>query len=492
MWLALLLSGCPQDVPDSGQFGADVGTVTDTGTGSVTDTDSGTVADTVTVSDTVAGTDTVTVSDTGADTVAVTDTAGCKCTGGNTCPPSGEPCLQAACISCKCTTKPVPDNTGCGGGKVCKAGKCVLGALPWAVDVAAGGAHTCAIHGSGEVSCWGRNSQGQVGKGGPSAPESFETKPVPALGLVAIKALASRSEHGCALGKDGKVRCWGDNFRGQIGNGTKTNDAWSPTLALGLDAVDQIATGRDFSLALRSNGELWGWGHGGYYKLLDPTISNAAKPKQIGKAYGVKGIKGMCAGGKFACAIWPDNSVKCWGQGGAGEIGGGKYKYNYQAKQPEAVLNIKGIVELACGDSHVCAREANGTVWCWGNNLHEQVSNALKDTSIAIPAQPAGVGKMVELAVGQSHSCGRTAKGSVICWGDNTKGQLGVEGKPVGKINEVVLKPMAAAITAGWDYSCAVRNDGKVLCWGANKYGQLGNGSDQDSATPVVVVADGG
>ena len=461
---ALSLAGCPQEVPNSGQFGADAGTATDTGT--------------------VAGTDTV------ADTAA--DAGPCGCVSDADCGPSPDPCATMQCVTCQCHAKPLADGIGCGGARTCTAGKCVADTAPWAVDIVAGGAHTCVIHGSGGVSCWGRNSQGQLGMGGASSPEAYETKAVVAVGLQDVTALASRKEHACALHEDGKVRCWGDNFRGEVGNGSTTNDIFAATLAQGLSGAKFIAAGGEFSLAIRDDKSLWGWGHGGYHKLLDATLSNASKPKKIGADLGVSGLTGICGGNTFACGIWPDFTVKCWGQGGFGEIGGGQYKYNYLAKTPEAVSNIGNIAELACGDSHVCAREASGTVWCWGRNLHRQVSDGSGDASIATPMKPAGVGKMVELALGQGHSCGRTAAGTVVCWGANDRGQLGYDGKPVANMNTISLTPPAIAIAAGFDHTCAVRQDGSVVCWGANQYGQLGNGQTEDSSIPVVVAASGG
>ena len=489
--LAAAMAGCPQEVPESNQFGAG-GADSEADAGAVADT----ATDTATVTDTVTDTDTATVTDTATatvtDTATDTDTGPCACNVDSDCGPSPDPCATFTCSKCACSVNPMVDGTGCGGANSCEGGKCTAGAAPWAVAIAAGSAHTCVVHGSGGVSCWGRNSQGQIGKGGPSSPKDYETKAVVAVGLQNVTAVASRNNHTCALAKDGQVRCWGDNFRGEIGNGSNTDDVFAPTLALALNGVVSVATGSEFSLAIRDDKSLWGWGHAGYYKLLDPTLSNANKPKQIGKSYGVMGLTGVCGGNMFACGIWPDFTVKCWGQGGNGEIGGGNYKYNYQAKSPEAVSNIGSIAELACGDSHVCAREASGTVWCWGKNLEEQVSDGSAAIAIATPMQPAGVGKLTAIALGQGHSCGLDGAGDVVCWGANDHGQLGIEGKTVGNIHTTTLNPKGIAIAAGFDHTCAVRADGAVLCWGANNYGQLGDGKTEDSPAPVVVSPSGG
>ncbi len=86
-------------------------------------------------------------------------------------------------------------------------------AVSSAVDVSAGGSHTCAVHATGEVSCWGANGFGQLGVG--------STDPVGVV--VAVTDLhdavdvSSGAQHTCVIRRGGEVACWGNNGSGQLG-----------------------------------------------------------------------------------------------------------------------------------------------------------------------------------------------------------------------------------------------------------------------------------
>ena len=95
-----------------------------------------------------------------------------------------------------------------------------------AIAVCAGYLHSCALVASGDVKCWGGNSNGQLGDG----TTTQHTTPVSVLSGVA--AISCGYEHTCALLANGQVQCWGYNQYGQIGDGTTTQRN-SPTTATG-------------------------------------------------------------------------------------------------------------------------------------------------------------------------------------------------------------------------------------------------------------------
>jgi alpha-tubulin suppressor-like RCC1 family protein len=95
--------------------------------------------------------------------------------------------------------------------------------VPDALSIAAGSHHTCAIVGLGQVQCWGRNNKGQLGSTPVADPGVLTAVTVP--GVEFAIALAAGAEHTCALLVGGNVRCWGDNTYGQLGGDSMVADA---------------------------------------------------------------------------------------------------------------------------------------------------------------------------------------------------------------------------------------------------------------------------
>jgi alpha-tubulin suppressor-like RCC1 family protein len=77
------------------------------------------------------------------------------------------------------------------------------------------------------VACWGRNDNGQLGRGSTLQRTIGE----PASGLSAAWSTASGGSHTCAVLFDGGLVCWGDNSLGQLAVGD-TTDRLVPTNAV--------------------------------------------------------------------------------------------------------------------------------------------------------------------------------------------------------------------------------------------------------------------
>ena len=110
----------------------------------------------------------------------------------------------------------------------------------------AGDNHTCARKTSGGIRCWGFNATGQLGDGG----TANENKPVAVATLPnGMVAVSSGGSHTCAITGEGGVKCWGDNFYGQLGDGTK-NQALTPVDVVGLGGTPADAEPPTVTIAL--------------------------------------------------------------------------------------------------------------------------------------------------------------------------------------------------------------------------------------------------
>jgi hypothetical protein len=151
------------------------------------------------------------------------------------------------------------------------------------------------------------------------------------------------------------------------------------------------------------------------------------------------------------------------------------------------------VTQLAIGDGHGCALKRDGTMACWGKNDHGQLGNGTtSDAAAAVPvvdgmAKP--VAGITAISAGAAHTCALKSDRTVLCWGDDSAGQLGYGGSAA--VNKV---PMPAALTtitsvaAGAHHTCATINRGETWCWGANDSGQLGAAPSAGVSTPLEVV----
>jgi len=107
-----------------------------------------------------------------------------------------------------------------------------------ASSVAAGYGHTCAVVSGGTVKCWGLNSEGQLGDGGLvwNSPTAVDV-----IGISGATEVVLGHVHSCALVADGAVRCWGDNRRGQLGNGSTTSSGTAVAVSGVIGFVGLIA-----------------------------------------------------------------------------------------------------------------------------------------------------------------------------------------------------------------------------------------------------------
>lgn len=160
------------------------------------------------------------------------------------------------------------------------------------------------------------------------------------------------------------------------------------------------------------------------------------------------------------------------------------------AAGPLAVITNQAVTT---GDKHTCAIKADRTLMCWGSNAtgllglnSSDISNRTNPTAVALS-------NLSAVAVGITHSCALTSAGAVYCWGWNYQSPIGngVTESSAGS-STTYLAPVlanitsATAITAGKYYNCALKSDGSVWCWGFNSGSQLGS-SGTPLSTPTQI-----
>ncbi|WP_256257832.1 MULTISPECIES: RCC1 domain-containing protein [unclassified Paenibacillus] len=157
------------------------------------------------------------------------------------------------------------------------------------------------------------------------------------------------------------------------------------------------------------------------------------------------------------------------------------------------------VVKTSAGENFALALRSDGTVLSWGANAYGQlgVYGSLNDPANHRPQKAMMFVKAADISAGERHSVALSEEGTVYVWGDNAYGQLGTgdsinRSVPVDQVREIgygELPDDFAAVAAGGRFTAALREDGKVWTWGEGSSGQLGNGSDDMSrlAAPVSI-----
>jgi len=352
--------------------------------------------------------------------------------------------------------------------------------------VGAGLNHSLAFKTDGTLWSWGRNDHGQLGIG--STVDQWI--PGSVSGMTNVVAAAGGSYHSVAVKADGSAWAWGFNNGGQLGDGTTTQRTYPVQVGVGVSGfsgIVAVAAGESHSVALKSDGTVWAWGLNAYGQLGDGTTAQKTSPVQVGAGVnGFSGIVAIAAGQYFTLALKSDGTVWGWGNNGYGQLGNAT---TTNSSIPVKSGTVYDVVAIAAGQQHGVALRADGTVRDWGYNAYGQLGNGTTNISY-VAVQATGVANARAVAAGQNHTLALKNDGTVMAWGYNNNGQLG-DGTTIGRLASVLVNGLAGATSvSGGNHSLAVAPHNGVLLfwgWGSNANGCVGDGTSFDRYTPVLV-----
>jgi alpha-tubulin suppressor-like RCC1 family protein len=336
----------------------------------------------------------------------------------------------------------------------------------WAINhgvnvksVSAGGSHNCAVLSNQRVKCWGSNSFGQLGDGSKNLDVGFSK-------------ISAGYDHTCAITHERQVKCWGWDEYGQLGDGKFE------------ELKDVTAISTYFHTCAVSNSKVYCWGIDNYGQLGDGSITDPSvkhpKPQLVGLPDPVTDVT---SGERHSCALTKMGGVWCWGSNTSSQMGNGETDNTNVAHLPMPVKGLEtGVEKISAGPFFTCAIfKKDGTVKCWGtiNEIERDSNNNPIPKFMATPESVdigSGV-KAKEITVGGNHMCVLTNTDGVKCWGSNMSGQLGVNVTEMKfsltPVDIVGLSHGVIAISAFGGHICALTSEGQVKCWGNNDFSQL-------------------
>jgi alpha-tubulin suppressor-like RCC1 family protein len=285
--------------------------------------------------------------------------------------------------------------------------------------------------------------------------------------------------HSCGVTTDSVVYCWGRNDRGQLGD-SSTEDRAVPTRVAGGIAFRSISAGGSHTCAVAADGAPYCWGANDSGQLGLGTTRDQNYPARVGfttAGMGTMRVSAISAGARHTCALiihWErQDQMFCWGANSSGQLGirapGQQLNMTRVALSPQPTFGADRYSSVATGSQHTCGVSKQGSVYCWGENGRGQLGNASRTGSpVRFPVRMRRRETFSSVTVGAAHSCALTSAGLAYCWGDNSAGQLG-GAKGASALTPVPLADSLkfTALSAGGDATCGIRVQGSIWCRGS-------------------------
>lgn len=247
-----------------------------------------------------------------------------------------------------------------------------------------GGYNTCGLGGDGSLWCWGDNFEGKLGQG-----DAFDSPdgptPTRVSGAQLFRDVALGQGHACAVTREGELLCWGRNTDGQLGIGRDVVQVRAPTKVNASVAFRSVAAGQGQSCAIAVDDSLYCWGTDSSGSLaMDAAPGTVLRsPAQVN---GGGAFSDVSLSAFHVCAVRREGSLFCAGRNVEGQLGLGDFENRSSLSQVGAA---RGYARVALGRFHTCALNETD-VYCWGSNDDGELGlgDAMRRDTPALVALP--------------------------------------------------------------------------------------------------------
>jgi len=353
--------------------------------------------------------------------------------------------------------------------------------LDW-VFIGAGASHMLSIKEDGTLWGVGRNTEGELGfPSNDSLNRSFQEQVGTDTDWVAA---AGGAEFSFALKADGTLYSTGSNGSGQLGQGNTT-----PLVTFTQETTTAtdwafVATGLDFTIAIKTDGTLYACGNNSDGQLGDGTTGGTVLTL-IQETLGNSTWVAASAGQDFMVALRTDGTLWSTGANVSGQLGQGNTTPLSTLTQ---IVGASNWVAVSCGEDHVLALNSDDELFSWGNNDDGQLGNGDTGTDVLSPVEIStsgvwrviGAGTKYSMAIGDINIPAPLPLGELFSAGFNSLGQLGTGNQVASEvfIQESSSDVTWVSITSAENANLGIKEDGTLWGAGQNFNGNLGLGNN--------------
>ncbi|MCL1995475.1 MAG: hypothetical protein FWG63_04630 [Defluviitaleaceae bacterium] len=277
--------------------------------------------------------------------------------------------------------------------------------------VSVGSSHAMAIDTNGTLWGWGSNRFGALGDG------TNTHRDTPVQIMQNVTKVYVQSSTTMAIDAYGTLWGWGWNHAGQIGdNEIETHLNPVPIM----ENIVSVAIGNWFVMAIDGYGTLWGWGgntHGEMGQGTLGVLSTPTPPTPI-----MNNIVAVSVGGWHTMAIDSNGTLWGWGNNIGSILGDGTNFFGTSNPVSSPIVIRENIVAVSASSPYTMAIDTNGTLWGWGNNQFGR----LGDGTTAHRSAPVQIRENIAaIHTGGLHTMAVDNNGVLWAWGRNQYGQLG-------------------------------------------------------------------
>jgi alpha-tubulin suppressor-like RCC1 family protein len=299
-----------------------------------------------------------------------------------------------------------------------------------------------------------------------------------------VEVSASSGGHFLAVRSDGILFAWGANNSGQLGDGTQT-DRIAPVVVPGLPGIaDAVAAGQ-YSLALATDGRVYSWGAGNGGAWIGDGWGSAPRTAPV-QIPGLSNVAQIAGGDRHSFALQADGTIQGWGRNASGQLGDGTTDEQLNPVPVTSLIPTRPVQRVAAGSEHGLAIGPDGEVYAWGDNEFGQLGDG-STTSHPLPAIVPGLSRITGVYAGTFSSMAVDADGVVWAWGIDIPWRSGGFMTHNDLPTKLAGLPPIAALSVGDSHVLAIAIDGTVYAWGANSSGQIGDGTFANRPSPVRV-----